>query len=111
MQGVKFYRGGVCISKKEKSSSGIGNVFAGLSLFQGERTLPLATPVLDCQLNLFYNKTIFSMKQYFISMANQSIKKYTDITSVLSFKTLVRSCFYMYQLYFSIYRLAHPRGL
>ena len=46
-------------------------------------------------------------------MANQSIDNYEKYTyiSVLSFKTFDRLCFSMYQIYFSIYRLAHTSGL
>ena len=62
----------------------------------------------------FFNRTIF----YFygksvnmsINMSQIDNKKYTYII-VLSFKTFDRSCLSMYQLYFSIYILAHPSGL
>ena len=57
----------------------------------------------------YFNKTIF----YFLWQINLKIiikLKYTYI-SVLSLKTFDRSCFSMYQLYSSIYRLAHPSGL
>ena len=57
----------------------------------------------------YFNKTLIYFYGKSISMSQKDNRKYTYI-SVLSFKTFARSCFSMYQLYFSIYRLVHPKG-